>query len=182
MSALEGQKILLCVCGGIAAYKAAELTRRLVQAGAQVQVAMTANATHFVAATTFQALSGRPVRTTLWDDAAEAAMGHIELARWPDRIVVAPATANTIAKLAFGMADDLVSTLCLATDAPLAVAPAMNRQMWAHPATRANVDTLRGRGVLVLGPGVGDQACGETGEGRLLEPDEIVAALAQCSA
>ncbi len=182
MSALHGQKILLCVCGGIAAYKAAELVRRLIEGGAEVQVAMTANAAHFVSATTFQALSGRPVRTTLWDAAAEAAMGHIELARWPDRILVAPATANTIAKLALGLADDLVSTLCLATDAPLAVAPAMNRQMWAHPATRANVDVLRRRGVLILGPGVGDQACGETGEGRLLEPDEIVAALAQRAA
>lgn len=182
MSALHGQKILLCVCGGIAAYKAADLVRRMIEAGAQVQVAMTANAGHFVSATTFQALSGRPVRTTLWDDAAEAAMGHIELARWPDCIVIAPASANTIAKLAHGLADDLVSTLCLATDAPLAVAPAMNRQMWDHPATRANVDVLRGRGVLLLGPGVGDQACGETGAGRLLEPHEIVAALAQRAA
>lgn len=182
MSALHDQKILLCVCGGIAAYKAAELVRRMIQAGAQVQVAMTAGAGHFVSATTFQALSGRPVRTTLWDDAAEAAMGHIELARWPDRILVAPASANTIAKLAHGLADDLVSTLCLATDAPLAVAPAMNQQMWVHPATRANIEVLRGRGVLLLGPGVGDQACGETGAGRLLEPDEIVAALAQRAA
>lgn len=182
MSALQQQKILLCVCGGIAAYKAAELVRRLTAAGAQVQVAMTDNAQRFVAATTFQALSGRHVRTSLWDEAAEAAMGHIELARWPDRIVIAPATANTIAKLAHGFADDLVSTLCLATDAPLAIAPAMNRLMWAHPATRANVDTLRGRGVLVLGPGAGDQACGEVGEGRLLEPEEIVTALAQACA
>jgi phosphopantothenoylcysteine decarboxylase/phosphopantothenate--cysteine ligase len=182
VSALQQQKILLCVCGGIAAYKAAELVRRLTAAGAQVQVAMTDNAQRFVAATTFQALSGRHVRTSLWDEAAEAAMGHIELARWPDRIVIAPATANTIAKLARGFADDLVSTLCLATDAPLAIAPAMNRLMWAHPATRANVDTLRGRGVLVLGPGAGDQACGEVGEGRLLEPEEIVTALAQACA
>jgi phosphopantothenoylcysteine decarboxylase/phosphopantothenate--cysteine ligase len=182
MSSLQEQKILLCVCGGIAAYKAAELVRRLAAAGAQVQVAMTDNAQRFVAATTFQALSGRHVRTSLWDEAAEAAMGHIELARWPDRIVIAPATANTIAKLAHGFADDLVSTLCLATDAPIAIAPAMNRLMWAHAATRANVDTLRGRGVLVLGPGAGDQACGEVGEGRLLEPEEIVSALAQACA
>jgi phosphopantothenoylcysteine decarboxylase/phosphopantothenate--cysteine ligase len=182
MSSLQEQKILLCVCGGIAAYKAAELVRRLAAAGAQVQVAMTDNAQRFVAATTFQALSGRHVRTSLWDEAAEAAMGHIELARWPDRIVIAPATANTIAKLAHGFADDLVSTLCLATDAPIAIAPAMNRLMWAHAATRANVDTLRGRGVLVLGPGAGDQACGEVGEGRLLEPEEIVTALAQACA
>lgn len=182
MSSLQEQKILLCVCGGIAAYKAAELVRRLTTAGAQVQVAMTDNAQRFVAATTFQALSGRHVRTSLWDEAAEAAMGHIELARWPDRIVIAPATANTIARLAHGFADDLVSTLCLATDAPIAIAPAMNRLMWAHPATRTNVDTLRGRGVLVLGPGAGDQACGEVGEGRLLEPEEIVTALAQACA
>ncbi len=182
VSALQEHKILLCVCGGIAAYKAAELVRRLAAAGAQVQVAMTDNAQRFVAATTFQALSGRQVRASLWDEAAEAAMGHIELARWPDRIVIAPATANTIAKLAHGFADDLVSTLCLATDAPIAIAPAMNRRMWAHPATRANVDTLRGRGVLVLGPGAGDQACGEVGEGRLLEPEEIVTALAQACA
>lgn len=182
MPALDGQKILLCVCGGIAAYKAAELVRRLGDAGATVQVAMTGNALHFVGATTFQALSGRPVRTSLWDEAAEAAMGHIELARWPDRIVIAPATANTIARLAHGFADDLVSTLCLATDAPIAIAPAMNRLMWANPATQANVETLRARGVLLLGPDAGGQACGEVGEGRMLEPDSIVAALARASA
>ena len=176
---LQGQRIVLCVCGGVAAYKAAELVRRLNDAGAQVQVVMTANATRFVGAATFQALSGRPVRTCLWDAAAEAAMGHIELARWPHRILIAPATANMLAKLAHGFADDLVSTLCLATDAPIAVAPSMNRLMWAHPATQANVATLRLRGVAILGPGVGDQACGEVGEGRLLEPDAIVAALAQ---
>ena len=181
MPALDGQKILLCVCGGIAAYKAADLVRRLGDAGALVQVAMTENAQRFVTATTFQALSGRPVRTSLWDQAAEAAMGHIELARWPDRILVAPATANTIAKLAHGFADDLVSTLCLATDAPIAIAPAMNRLMWAHPATRANVEILRGRGATILGPDVGDQACGEVGEGRLLETSAIVAALARDS-
>ncbi len=181
MPALDGQKILLCVCGGIAAYKAAELVRRLGDAGAMVQVAMTDNALHFVGATTFQALSGRPVRTSLWDEAAEAAMGHIELARWPDRIVIAPATANTIARLAHGFADDLVSTLCLATDAPIAIAPAMNRLMWANPATQANVETLRSRGVLLLGPDAGGQACGEVGEGRMLEPDAIVAALARAS-
>ena len=179
MEPLQDQKILLCVCGGIAAYKAAELVRRLADAGAVVQVAMTANAGRFVGATTFQALSGRPVRSSLWDEAAEAAMGHIELARWPDRIVVAPATANTLAKLAHGFADDLVSTLCLATDAPIAVAPAMNRLMWANPATRANVETLRSRGVLLLGPDSGGQACGEVGEGRMMEPDAIVAALAR---
>ena len=170
--------MLVCVCGGIAAYKAAELVRGLRKGGAQVRVAMTDAATRFVGATTFQALSGEPVRTSLWDEAAEAAMGHIELARWPTVVVIAPATANTLAKLAHGLADDLVSTLCLATDAPIAVAPAMNRLMWAHPATRANMDTLRGRGVLVLGPDAGDQACGEVGEGRMVEPETILAALA----
>ena len=175
---LAGQRVLVCVCGGIAAYKAAELVRGLRKGGAQVRVAMTDAATRFVGATTFQALSGEPVRTSLWDEAAEAAMGHIELARWPTVVVIAPATANTLAKLAHGLADDLVSTLCLATDAPIAVAPAMNRLMWAHPATRANMDTLRGRGVLVLGPDAGDQACGEVGEGRMVEPETILAALA----
>lgn len=175
---LHGQNILLCVCGGIAAYKAAELVRRLRDAGAQVRVAMTDNAQRFVGAATFQALSGQPVRTCLWDAAAEAAMGHIELARWADRVLVAPATANTLARLAHGFADDLVSTLCLATAAPVTLAPAMNRQMWAHPATQANIATLRARGVAMLGPGTGGQACGEVGEGRLLEPDAIVAALA----
>lgn len=178
MTALAGHRLLLCVCGGIAAYKAAELVRRLREAGAEVRVAMTENATRFVGATTFQALSGQPVRTALWDEAAEAAMGHIELARWASAVVVAPATANTLAKLAHGFADDLVSTLCLATEAPIAVAPAMNRVMWAHPATQANVGTLRSRGVLVIGPGVGDQACGETGEGRMAEPMQILRALA----
>ena len=174
---LQGQRIVLCVCGGIAAYKSAELLRQLTQAGAQVQVAMTDNAGRFIGAITLQALSGRAVRTSLWDEAAEAAMGHIELARWPTLVLVAPATANMLAKLAHGFADDLVSTLCLATDAPIAVAPAMNRLMWTHAATQANVATLRSRGVAILGPGVGDQACGEVGAGRLLEPDAIVAAL-----
>lgn len=177
MTALSGHRILLCVTGGIAAYKSAELVRRLRDAGAEVRVAMTENATRFVGTTTFQALSGQPVRTSLWDEAAEAAMGHIELARWASAIVVAPASANTLARLAHGFADDLVSTLCLATEAPIAVAPAMNRVMWANAATQANVATLRARGVLVLGPASGDQACGETGEGRMLEPVEIVRAL-----
>lgn len=179
MTALRGQNLLLCVCGGIAAYKACELVRRLREAGAHVRVAMTDNAQRFVGAPTFQALSGEPVRTSLWDEQAEAAMGHIELARWPHRILVAPATANTIAKLAHGFADDLVSTLCLATQAPIAIAPAMNRVMWSHPATQANVATLRARGVAVLGPAAGEQACGETGEGRLLEPSEIIERLEQ---
>jgi len=174
---LQDQRILLCVCGGIAAYKAAELVRRLRDAGAQVQVAMTEDATRFVGAATFQALSGQPVRISLWDEAAEAAMGHIELARWADRVVIAPATANTLAKLAHGFADDLVTTLCLATIAPIAIAPAMNNRMWAHPATQANIATLRARGVQVIGPEEGAQACGEFGPGRLSEPDAIVSAL-----
>lgn len=179
---LPGRRILLCVCGGIAAYKAVELVRRLREAGAEVQVAMTENAQRFVGAASLQAVSGVPVRGTLWDEAAEAAMGHIELARWADRVVVAPATADVLAKLAHGLADDLVSTLCLATTAPIAVAPAMNNRMWLHPATQANVATLRGRGVQVIGPDDGAQACGEFGPGRLREPPDIVAALAEADA
>lgn len=174
---LMGQRVLLCVGGGIAAYKALELVRRLREAGAQVQVAMTAGAQHFVTPLSFQALSGSPTRTTLWDSAAEASMGHIELARWADRIVIAPATADLLAKLAHGFADDLVTTLCLATTAPITVAPAMNHRMWEHPATQANMATLRARGVQVIGPEDGPLAEGESGPGRLSEPDAIVAAL-----
>lgn len=177
MTPLAGHRILLCVTAGIAAYKAAELVRLLRGAGAEVRVAMTPDATHFIGAATLQALSGQPVRDSLWDAAAEAAMGHIELARWASAVLVAPATANILAKLAHGLADDLVATLCLATEAPIAVAPAMNRVMWAHPATQANVATLAARGVLVLGPATGEQACGETGAGRMLEPAAIVQAL-----
>ena len=138
---------------------------------------MTESAQHFVSPTTFQAVSSRPVRTELWDPAAEAAMGHIELARWASHVVIAPASANFIARLARGMADDLLATLCLATAAPIVVAPAMNRLMWANPATQANVSVLRERGIRVLGPATGDQACGETGPGRMLEPREIADAL-----
>ncbi len=174
---LRGQRLLLCVCGGIAAYKAAELVRRLGDAGAQVQVAMTENAQRFVGAQTFQAVSGRPVRTSLWDPAAEAAMGHLELARWADRVVVAPATANMLAKLAHGFADDLVATLCLATTAPITLCPAMNHRMWLHPATQANVALLRERGARIVGPEDGPLAEGESGPGRLSEPAAIVAAL-----
>lgn len=170
-------RILLGVSGGIAAYKSADLVRRLKERGADVQVVMTAGARRFVTPLTFQALSGRAVRTDLWDESAEAAMGHIELARWPGRILVAPASADFLARLAHGLADDLLTTLCLATDAPLAVAPAMNRLMWASPATQANVALLRARGVEVLGPAVGDQACGETGPGRMLEPAELADAI-----
>jgi len=166
------------VGGGIAAYKALELVRRLRDAGAQVQVAMTAGAQRFVTPLSFQALSGHPARTTLWDEGAEQAMGHLELARWADRIVVAPATADLLARLAHGQADDLVTTLCLASTAPLAVAPAMNHRMWQHPATVANVALLRSRGVQVIGPDDGPLAEGESGPGRLCEPDTIVAELA----
>jgi phosphopantothenoylcysteine decarboxylase/phosphopantothenate--cysteine ligase len=177
MSAITSLKVLLGVTGGIAAYKSAELVRRLREQGAEVQVVMTEAAQHFVGVATFQALSGRPVRTDLWDSAAEAAMGHIELARWADRVVVAPASADFLARLAHGMANDLLTTLCLATDAPISVAPAMNRLMWANAATQANVATLRSRGVTILGPAAGEQACGETGAGRMVEPAEILAAL-----
>jgi phosphopantothenoylcysteine decarboxylase / phosphopantothenate---cysteine ligase len=179
---LEGQKLLLCVGGGIAAYKALELVRRLRDAGAQVQVAMTAGAQQFVTPLSFQALSGQPTRTTLWDSAAEQAMGHIELARWADRIVVAPATADLLARLAHGHADDLVTTLCLATTAPLTVCPAMNHRMWQHPATQANIALLRERGAQVIGPEDGPLAEGESGPGRLSEPNAIVAALAALQA
>lgn len=175
---LQGQRLLLCVCGGIAAYKSAELVRRLRDAGAQVRVAMTENAQRFVGAQTFQALSGQPVRTSLWDAQAEAAMGHLELAHWADAVVIAPATANTIARLAHGLADDLVSTLCLATTAPMLLAPAMNHRMWQHPATEANVQILRARGVAMVGPNDGPLAEGESGPGRMAEPAEIVAAMA----
>ena len=171
------RRVLLCVCGGIAAYKSAELVRRLRAAGCEVQVAMTDNAQRFVGAQTFQALSHRPVRNSLWDEHAEAAMGHLELARWAQQVVVAPATANTIARLAHGMADDLVSTLCLATEAPIAIAPAMNHVMWKHPATQANIATLASRGVQLIGPNDGPLAEGESGPGRMAEPHEIVAAL-----
>jgi phosphopantothenoylcysteine decarboxylase/phosphopantothenate--cysteine ligase len=173
-----GVRVLLCVCGGIAAYKSAELVRRLRDAGAEVQVAMTDSAQRFVGAQIFQALSHRPVRTSLWDAQAEAAMGHLELAGWAQHVVVAPATANTLAKLAHGLADDLVSTLCLATEAPLLVAPAMNHRMWRHPATQSNVAILLARGVRMVGPDDGPLAEGESGPGRMAEPAEIVAALA----
>ena len=169
--------ILLCVCGGIAAYKAVELVRRLRDAGADVQVVMTENAQRFVGAQTFQAVSHHPVRTSLWDANAEAAMGHLELAGWAQHVVIAPATANTIARLAHGMADDLVSTLCLATEAPLLLAPAMNHRMWRHPATQANMALLAARGVGLIGPNDGPLAEGESGPGRMAEPAEIVAAL-----
>ena len=174
---LTARRILLGITGGIAAYKSAELARRFIRSGCQVQVVMTESATRFIGAQTFQALTGNTVRVSLWDEQAEAAMGHIELARWPDAIVIAPATANTLAKLANGLADDLLTTLVLASDKPVFVAPAMNRLMWANAATQANMAALRRRGVQVIGPGSGAQACGEVGEGRVSEPEEIAAAV-----
>jgi phosphopantothenoylcysteine decarboxylase/phosphopantothenate--cysteine ligase len=179
---LSGVHVLLGVSGGIAAYKGAETVRRLRDAGAEVHVVLTANAARFVTPLTFQALSGNPVRTSLWDESAEAAMGHIELARWADEVLIAPASADLIARLAHGHADDLLTTLCLATAAPVSLAPAMNQQMWAHAATQANLALLRQRGVRVFGPASGGQACGEFGSGRLLEAGEIVGELAAARA
>ncbi|MFK8052635.1 MAG: bifunctional phosphopantothenoylcysteine decarboxylase/phosphopantothenate--cysteine ligase CoaBC [Woeseiaceae bacterium] len=166
-------KILLGVTGGIAVYKSPDLVRRLIDQDATVQVVMTAGAQQFVTPLTFQAVSGRLVRTDLFDEQAEAAMGHIELARWADEILIAPASADFIARFAGGLGNDLLATVCLATEAPVSIAPAMNRQMWASEATQANIAILRERGVRILGPGEGDQACGETGAGRMLEPLDI---------
>ncbi|BCX87892.1 phosphopantothenoylcysteine decarboxylase/phosphopantothenate---cysteine ligase [Methylomarinovum tepidoasis] len=177
---LSRRRILLGITGGIAAYKTAELVRLLRRAGAEVQVVMTEAATRFITPLTLQALSGRPVRTGLFDPRAEAAMGHIELARWAEQVVIAPASADFLARLRIGMADDLLTTLCLATEAPVAVAPAMNRVMWQHPATRENVAVLRQRGVDIWGPAEGAQACGEAGPGRMLEPAEIFEHLEAC--
>ena len=171
---LANRHILLGVTGGIAAYKAAELARLLVKAGAEVQVVMTSSAMEFIGAMTFQAITGRETRSDLFDTAHEAAMGHIELARWADLVVVAPATANFIALMSQGRAGDLLSTLCLATTAPVAIAPAMNQQMWADPATQSNITALKQHGRLVWGPAAGEQACGDIGPGRMLEPAEIV--------
>ncbi|AHF05195.1 phosphopantothenoylcysteine decarboxylase [Marichromatium purpuratum 984] len=172
-----GSRILLGVGGGIAAYKSVELVRRLSEQGCEVQVVMTRAATAFVGPLTFQAVSGRPARVEMLDPGAEAGMGHIELARWADQILIAPATADLMARLAAGIADDLLTTLVLASPAPLAIAPAMNQQMWRHPATQDNLARLCARGVQVIGPGVGIQACGDEGPGRMLEPAEIAAAL-----
>ena len=169
MSSSEPRRVLLGVTGGIAAYKSVDLVRRLRETGAEVQVVMTAGATAFVTPLSFQAVSGRPVRIELLDPAAEAGMGHIELARWAELILIAPASADFLARLAAGFADDLLATLCLATDRPIAVAPAMNRLMWANAATQDNLARLQARGVQVWGPASGDQACGEVGAGRMLE-------------
>ena len=175
MTPLAGQRIVLGVTGGIAAYKTAALVRELRKGGAEVQVVMTAAARAFVTPLTFQALSGRPVRSSLLDPDEESGMDHIGLARWADLVLIAPATADFLARLAAGLADDQLATLCLATTATVAVAPAMNHRMWGAAATRANVEVLRQRGVQVLGPADGDQACGETGPGRMLEPEAIAA-------
>jgi phosphopantothenoylcysteine decarboxylase/phosphopantothenate--cysteine ligase len=173
----EYRHVLLGVSGGIAAYKACEVVRRLRDTGAEVRVVLTENAERFVTALTFQALSGQPVRHGLWDAEAEMGMGHLELARWAEAVLIAPASADVLAKLAHGFADDLLCTLCLAATAPLAVAPAMNHRMWLHPATQANAATLRARGVAILGPANGPLAEGESGPGRMLEPQQLVQAL-----
>jgi phosphopantothenoylcysteine decarboxylase/phosphopantothenate--cysteine ligase len=172
---LTGRKVLLGITGGIAAYKAAELTRLLVKAGAEVRVVMTEAATRFVGTATMQALSGQPVWTDLWDDRVKDAMGHIELSRDRDLILVAPASADFMAKLAHGLADDLLSTLCIARRCPLMVAPAMNVEMWQNAATARNAETLRADGVTIVGPASGGQACGEMGMGRMTEPADILA-------
>ena len=166
-------RVLLGVTGGIAAYKSPDLVRRLIERGADVQVVMTSAAQRFVSPMTFQAVSGRPTRSDLWDNAAEAAMGHIELARWAQIVLIAPASADFLARLAGGRADDLLCTLCVATEAPIMLAPAMNRVMWANKATQANVETLIARGVRILGPASGNQACGEVGAGRMWEPVQL---------
>ncbi|MEJ2455529.1 MAG: bifunctional phosphopantothenoylcysteine decarboxylase/phosphopantothenate--cysteine ligase CoaBC [Candidatus Thiodiazotropha sp.] len=173
MSSLDRKKILLGVTGGIAAYKSAVLLRALQQQGAEVRVVMTRAAQAFVTPLTFQALSGHRVYTEMLDPVQEAAMDHISLARWADLVLVAPATANIIARLAHGLADDLLTTLCLATTTPIALAPAMNQGMWRNPATQANLETLSARGIRLWGPDMGEQACGETGPGRMLEPEAL---------
>ena len=181
MSSLQNKRILLGICGGIAAYKTPNLVRALRSAGADVEVVMTDNARHFVSATSLQAVSGRPVRDNLWDAQAEAAMGHIELARWANQVLIAPATANTMAKLAQGQADDLLTTLCLATSAEIFIAPAMNQGMFQHPATQDNLSRLQQMHYHILGPASGEQACGDEGPGRMLEPEELSAALASAA-
>lgn len=179
MQELAQRNILVAVTGSIAAYKAPALVRRLIEVGAQVQVVMTQAAERFITPMTLAAVSGHPVRRDLWDESAELAMGHIELARWADAIVIAPASADTLARLAQGRADDLLSTVCLASTATLMVAPAMNHVMWAHPATRANRATLAARGVQLIGPGSGELAERESGAGRMLEPEAIRDAVIQ---
>ncbi len=171
---LNGKRIVIGVTGGIAAYKAAELVRLLMRQGADVQVAMTEGATHFVTSTTFQALSGKPVYVDQWDARMPNAMAHIDLSRQADLILIAPASADFLARIANGMANDLLSTMVLARDCPLLAVPAMNRQMWESPPTQRNIERLKGDGVLILGPASGEQACGEVGLGRMLEPEAIL--------
>ena len=175
---LHNKQILLGVTGGIAAYKSAELVRRLQDAGARVQVVMTPAAQEFITPLTLQALSGNPVHTQLLDPEAEAGMGHIQLARWADLVLIAPASADFIARLAQGLANDLLSSICLATAAPIALAPAMNQGMWRNASTQANVQTLRQRQIALFGPAEGIQACGDIGPGRMLEPEQLVEAAA----
>ena len=177
---MRNKRIVLGMTGGIAAYKCAELTRRLKERGYDVKVVMTDSAKHFITPLTMQAVSGEPVADSLLDPQAEAAMGHIEFAKWADLILVAPCTANMLAKMATGIADDLLTTLLLATPAKVAVAPAMNQQMYAHQATQANLTILASRGVLIWGPGQGEQACGDVGAGRMLEPMELVDHINAC--
>ena len=167
--------IVLGITGGIAAYKAPDLVRRLRERGAEVQIVMTNSAEEFVTSTALQAVSGRPIRSNLWDKEAEAAMSHIELARWADVVLIAPATAEVMARIVSGGAPDLLTTVCLATEAPIALAPAMNHVMWSNPATQSNREVLEKRGIHIIGPGIGSQACGEEGAGRMLEPDLIAA-------
>ncbi|WP_122033340.1 bifunctional phosphopantothenoylcysteine decarboxylase/phosphopantothenate--cysteine ligase CoaBC [Aliivibrio sp. EL58] len=174
MASLSGKRILLGISGGIAAYKCAELTRRLIERGAEVRVVMTTAAKEFITPLTMQAVSGHPVADSLLDPAAEASMGHIELAKWADIVLLAPATADLIARMAAGMGNDLLSTLVLATDSPIAVSPAMNQQMYANLATQENIATLARRGMHIWGPAAGQQACGDVGMGRMLEPMELV--------
>nr|VFK25598.1 MAG: phosphopantothenoylcysteine decarboxylase / phosphopantothenate--cysteine ligase [Candidatus Kentron sp. MB]VFK34490.1 MAG: phosphopantothenoylcysteine decarboxylase / phosphopantothenate--cysteine ligase [Candidatus Kentron sp. MB]VFK76783.1 MAG: phosphopantothenoylcysteine decarboxylase / phosphopantothenate--cysteine ligase [Candidatus Kentron sp. MB] len=173
MNSLTGKRIVLGVTGGVAAYKSADLVRRLREMGAEVKVIMTRGARQFITPLTFQALSGHTVYKEMFDEAVDAAMDHIELARWADLILIAPITADRIARMAHGLADDLLNTVCLATTASIAIAPAMNQQMWLATVTQSNVELLRARGVIILGPGEGVQACGDIGLGRMLEPRDI---------
>ncbi|WP_017222424.1 bifunctional phosphopantothenoylcysteine decarboxylase/phosphopantothenate--cysteine ligase CoaBC [Moritella dasanensis] len=177
MTAIANKRILLGITGGIAAYKCAELTRRLTEQGAEVRVVMTQSAQEFITPLTMQAVSGNPVAHSLLDPAAEAGMGHIEFAKWADLVLIAPATANFIAKFTAGIADDLLSTLCLATPAPIAIAPAMNQVMYQAQATQANLATLKQRNITLWGPAAGAQACGDVGPGRMVNPDELVTAV-----
>ena len=177
MSRLNNRHIILAISGGIAAYKSAELVRLLIKSGAQVQVVMTSGAIEFITPLTLQALSGNPVHQHLLNPQAEAGMGHIQLARWADLLLIAPASANVMARLAQGQANDLLTTLCLATDAPVLLAPAMNQAMWQDQATQDNLQTLQARGLQIHGPAEGEQACGDIGAGRMLEPNELLAAV-----